>query len=81
MPGEQQPREREVLELAQVGQLVVRGQVPLACPRLGLGEFAAPQPQPCPHRGNRPDVRVVDAVRLVQQSDQSPLIVRTSHHV
>ena len=48
--------------------------LPLARPRLRLVELAAPQPQPGPHRGNRPHVRVVvavvDAVRFVEELER-----------
>ena len=46
VPGDEHPRQGDVLELAQVAEVVVDGQAPLAHPAQGLGQPALRDPHP-----------------------------------
>ena len=70
---EQDPGQGDVLVLADVGQVVVRGEVVLARPVEGLRQPALRHQQACPHRRHRPhvggEVADVDALGLLEQRD------------
>ena len=70
-PRQEHPGQGDVLELAQVRQVVISGQVLLTRPAEGSTESALPDPDLCPQRRNRPHIReeVADiaALRLVEQ--------------
>ncbi len=72
--GEKQPGERDVLELPQVGEIVVRRQVALAGPALRFAKAPMCDPQAHLPRGDRSDVGEVvarvEAVGLVEQLER-----------
>ena len=71
VPRQEHPGQGDVLELAEVGQVVVRGQALLTRPAEGFTGSALRDPDPCLQRRDRPDIREevarVQAVRLVEQ--------------
>ena len=75
VPGQERPGEGDVLELAQVAELVVDGQAPLPRPAERLGPPALRDQHPRPQRRDRPHVRGevadVEALRLVEQLERA----------
>ena len=73
--GEEHPRQGDVLELAQVAEVVVGGQAPLARPGERFAQLALREPDPCPQRRDRPhvgeEVADVEALRLVEQVERA----------
>src|SRR6202035_920853 len=71
MPRQEQPGQGDVLELAQVTEVVIDGQVVFTRPAESFTYSALPDPDPCPQRRNRPHIREevadVAALRLVEQ--------------
>ena len=58
VPGQQQPGERDVLELAQVAEIVLAGQTSFPSPAQRFTQRALGDQHPCSHRRDRTDVRV-----------------------
>ncbi len=55
--GQEHPRERDVLEFAQVCQVVLSRQAPLSSPGAGLGQLPLRHPHTRPQCGDRPHIR------------------------
>jgi hypothetical protein len=85
--GEEQPRERDVLELAQVAELVADGQASLVGPAQRLGQPALPDPHPRLHRGNgthlgirASDIQLLRLIEQIERAVQVSLRLRDPRH-
>ena len=71
MPRQEQPDQGDVLELAQVAEVVINGQALLTRPAESFTESALRDPDPCPQCRDRPHIREevahIEALRLVEQ--------------
>ena len=71
VPRQEHPGQGDVLELAQVTEVVVDGQALLTRPAEGFTEPALRDPDPCLQRRDRPHIREevahIQALRLVEQ--------------
>ena len=75
VPGQEHPGQGDVLELAQVAELVLDGQAPLTHPAERFTQLALRDPHPRPQRRDRPhvggEVADVQALRLVEQVERA----------
>src|SRR5947208_3225307 len=71
--GQEHPGQGDVLELAQVAEVVVDGQTSLTGPAEGFTQLPLGDPHPCPQGRDRPhvgeEVTRIEALRLVEQVD------------
>ena len=75
VPGQEHPGQGDVLELAQVAEVVLSGQALLTRPAEGFAQPPLRDPHPCPQRRDRThigeEVTHVQALCLVEQVERA----------